>query len=109
MAQSDFDFVPFLQWDEDELLVRLAKVCSIIAQLSELLAEAKSRELDDKARAWKSSGETTVRGRERSTDYSAIIATRTVKETEGQLASLRTEKEFITFLLTIRMKVSISA
>jgi hypothetical protein len=98
------EFAAMLGWDPTQLLGRLALVAGTIADLVTLHAEARSQELEDKARGWSSSGEDTVRGREKASTFAAVSASQTRFETEAQLDALREEKEFIVFLIGVKQK-----
>ena len=103
-----YDFSPYLEQSMGELLARLALVQSTIAELQGAHAEAKSQELADKAQGWNLSNETSVRGKEKASQFNAVTTTQTRIETEAMLNGLREEKEFLTFLIEIKTKVEVS-
>lgn len=102
---GDTDFLPYLEWGTEQLLERLALVCSTIADLVDLEAEAKVQELGSRAEAFRRSdpgaGPT---ARRQVMDVEAVPAAQTLLETQAKMASLREEKAFLLTLIDVRTR-----
>lgn len=103
-----YDFSTYLDWEIPKLLERLALVASTIAELLSAHAEARSRELEDKAAGWSQSIEQSVRGREKASEFNAVPTTQARIETAALLDGLREEKQFLTFLIETKTKIGVT-
>lgn len=104
--QSDYRHL--LDLSLSELLERLAVVAGAIADGSRQLAQARGQELQDRADGWYHSGEDTVRGREKASQFNAVSSIQMKVETEAEMEAYRAEREFLMVLIDIKTKVGVT-